>query len=115
MFSNRLALRQAIRALARTLECHRVREAAGPKFDEWLAEHCYFGRQAPTGARSKTIAWTAAEAWPGSIEWYTLDDSVIGRPERGGLFYEIPFADLARLTCITNLRPPSRRRRHAGS
>jgi hypothetical protein len=32
--------------------------------------------------------------------WYILDDSVIGKPERGGLFYEIPFADLARMPSI---------------
>ena len=109
MFSNRVALKQAIRALARTLERQRDRVAAGAEFKAWLAIHCYLGRAAPDGARSKAVTWTAAEAWPGSIEWYTLDDSVIGRPERGGLFYEIPFADLERMPIIVDV--PSRSRR----
>lgn len=111
MFSNRVALKQAIRALARTLERHRDRIAAGAEFEAWLASHCYLGRAAPDGSRSKAITWTAAEAWPGSIEWYTLDDSVIGRPERGGLFYEIPFADLERMPIVVDV--PSRRSRHS--
>src|SRR5580704_3522926 len=110
MFPNRLALRQAIRMLARTLERHRDRMAAGAEFEAWLASHCYLGRAAPDGARSKTVTWTAAESWSGSIEWYTLDDSVIGRPERGGLFYEIPFADLEHMPIVA-IKSPSRSRR----
>ena len=115
MFSNRLALKQAIRALARTMECHRERVSAGAEFEAWLAMHCYVGRAAPDGARSKAIAWTATEGWPGSIEWYTLDDSVIGRPERGGLFYEIPFAELERIPVVIESPSRSRRPRHARS
>lgn len=83
MFPNRLALKQAIRTLARTLERDRNRIVAGAEFEAWLARHCYLGRAAPDGARSKTVTWTAAEEWPGSIEWYALDDSVIGRPAGG--------------------------------
>jgi len=37
MFPNRLALKQAIRALARTLERHRDRTAAGAELETWLA------------------------------------------------------------------------------
>jgi hypothetical protein len=115
MFFNRLAVKRAIRALARTLERHRDRVAAGEEFQIWLDRHTYLGRAAPDGARSKAITWTAAEEWPGSIEWYTLDDSVIGRPERGGLFYEIPFADLECMPLV--VEPPARSRRsvHARS
>jgi hypothetical protein len=109
MFSNRLALRQAIRALAQTMERRSARIAAGAEFEDWLARYIYLGRAAPNGARSKAITWTAAEEWPGSIEWYTLDDSVIGRPERGGLFYEIPFADLERMPLV--VESPTRPRR----
>lgn len=112
MFSSRLDLRQAIRTLARALEHRCAREAAGAEFDAWLSAHSYLGRGAPDGARSKAVAWSAAEAWPGSIEWYTLDDSVIGRPERGGLFYEIPFADLERMPVVVVVPPRSRRSRH---
>jgi hypothetical protein len=115
MFPNHLALRQAIRALARTLERHRDRVAAGAEFEAWLAGHCYPGRAAPDGARSVAVAWTAVEEWPGSIEWYTLDDSVIGRPERGGMFYEIPFADLERMPFAIDVPPRVRRSRHVGT
>lgn len=107
MFSNRVSLKRAIRVLARTLERHRDRVAAGAEFEAWLASHRYLGRAAPDGTRSKAVAWSAAEDWPGSIEWYILDDSVIGRPERGGLFYEIPFADLARMPTIADSRARS--------
>jgi hypothetical protein len=115
VFSNRVALKQAIRALARTLERHRDRVGAGAEFEAWLARHCYLGRAAPDGARSKAVTWTAAEEWPGSIEWYTLDDSVIGRPERGGLFYEIPFADLERMPLVAEPLARSRKSEHARS
>ena len=111
MFLNRLAVKQAIRTLARTLERHRDRVAAGAEFEAWLAKHCYLGRAAPNGARSKVVTWTAAEAWPGSIEWYTLDDSVIGSPERGGLFYEIPFAELERMPIFVDVPSLFRRSR----
>jgi hypothetical protein len=110
MFPNRLAVRQAIRALARTLEIQRAWDAAGAEFHRWLVNHCYLGREAPPGPRSKAIAWSAAEEWPGSIEWYILDESVIGRPEHGGLFYEIPFADLERLRLVADSQRASRRR-----
>jgi hypothetical protein len=104
VFANRLALRQSIRAVARTIERQRAREAAGAEFEAWLVTHCYVHREPPNGPRSKTVAWSAAEAWPGSIEWYILDDSVIGRPEHGGLFYEIPFADLERIPVLSDPR-----------
>ncbi|HXB24588.1 MAG TPA: hypothetical protein VNV25_07665 [Gemmatimonadaceae bacterium] len=115
MFPTRVALKQAIRALARTLERHRDRVAAGEEFAAWLDSHTYLGRAAPDGARSKVVTWTAAEEWPGSIEWYTLDDSVIGRPERGGLFYEIPFADLARMPLVVESPACSRKSERARS
>ena len=115
MFSTRAALKQAVRALARTLERHRDRVAAGEEFQDWLDRHTYLGRAAPDGARSKAITWTAAEEWPGSIEWYTLDDSVIGKPERGGLFYEIPFADLERMPLIVESPARSRKSEHVRS
>ncbi len=115
MFPNRLAVKRAIRALARTLERHRDRMAAGEEFQSWLDMRTYLGRAAPDGARSKVITWTAAEEWPGSIEWYTLDDSVIGRPERGGLFYEIPFADLERMPLVVESPARSRKSEHARS
>jgi hypothetical protein len=115
MFPNRLALWQAIRALARILEHSRARQAAGAEVEAWLAAHCYIGREPPGGDRSKAVAWSAAEEWPGSIEWYTLDDSVIGRPERGGMFYEIPFADLERLLLAVDSSALPPRRRHARS
>ena len=115
MFPNRLAVKRAIRALARTLERHRNRVAAGEEFQIWLDRHTYLGRAAPDGARSKAITWTAAEEWPESIEWYTLDDSVIGKPERGGLFYEIPFADLERMPLVVESPARSRRSEHARS
>jgi hypothetical protein len=115
VFSNRAALKQAIRVLARTLERHRARLEASAEFEAWLARHCYLGRAAPDGARSKTVTWTAAEEWPGSIEWYTLDDSVIGRSERGGLFYEIPFADLERMPIVIESPSCARRPRRATS
>jgi integrase len=114
MFEGRAVLYRTIRTLARTIERERARQMAGPQFDAWLDEHCYTGRDLPQGTRSKTIAWSAAEAWPGSIEWYVLDDSVIGAPEHGCLFYEIPFADLELMPQLPEFRPLSRRRRHAG-
>lgn len=115
MLLNRLAVRRAIRALARTMERHRDRVAAGADFEDWLAMHCYLGRAAPDGARSKAVTWTAAEEWPGSVEWYILDDSVIGRPENGGLFYEIPFADLECMPIVIDPTARSRKSKHARS
>ena len=111
MFEDRVALYRTVRALARTLERHRDRVAAGAEFEDWLTRYCYLGRAAPDGARSKAITWTAAEEWPGSIEWYTLDESVIGKPERGGLFYEIPFADLEHMPLV--VESPARLRKSA--
>jgi hypothetical protein len=115
MFPNRLAVKRAIRVLALTLERYRDRVAAGEEFQIWLDRDTYLGRAAPDGARSRAVTWTAAEAWPGSIEWYTLDESVVGRPERGGLFYEIPFADLERMPLAIEPSPCSRRSRRATS
>jgi hypothetical protein len=115
MFEDRVALYRTVRALARTLERHRDRVAAGAEFEDWLTRYCYLGRAAPDGARSKAITWTAAEEWPGSIEWYTLDESVIGKPERGGLFYEIPFADLERMPLVVESPARSRRSDRARS
>jgi hypothetical protein len=115
VFATRVALKQAIRALARTLERHRDRVAAGEEFQSWLDKHTYLGRAAPDGERSKAVTWTAAEEWPGSIEWYTLDDSVIGRPKCGGLFYEIPFADLARMPLVVERSTRSRKPGQTGS
>jgi len=90
MFPSRVALRQAIRMLARTVEHQRARRAASAEFEVWLSAHSYVGREVPDGARSKAVAWSAAEEWPGSIEWYILDDSVIGRPEYGWLVLRDP-------------------------
>jgi hypothetical protein len=113
MFEGRAALYRIIRTLARTVERERARQMAGPQFDAWLGEHRYIGRDLPLGARSKTVAWSAAEEWPGSIEWYVLDDSVIGASEHGGLFYEIPFADLAHMPALVDPRSIRRGLEHS--
>jgi hypothetical protein len=97
MFQSRTALNRAIRLLAQTVERSGSIRAASAEFCQWLDTHKYSERALPVGNRSRTIAWTAAEAWPGSVEWYILDETVIGLPEYRGLFYEIPFADLARM------------------
>lgn len=90
-----IALILTIRSLARAVE-HRFRPT-GADFDAWLEAHLYLHREPPIGNRSRTIAWSAAEEWPGSIEWYVLDQSVLGVPEHRSMFYEIPFADLVRM------------------
>ena len=103
MFQSRTALNRAIRTLARTVERSGSIRAAGAEFYQWLATHTYNERSLPLGNRSRTIAWSADESWPGSVEWYILDETVIGVPEyRGyfGYFYEIPFADLARMPSV---------------
>lgn len=66
----------------------------------------------PVGERSKTIAWSADESWPGSVEWYILDETVIGLPEYRGFFYEIPFADLTHMPSVAPPETVWSERRH---
>jgi hypothetical protein len=115
MFPSRTARNQAIRTLARSVERESTRRPASAEFYAWLTSHKYVDRQPPIGNRSRTIAWSAAEQWPGSIEWYILDDSVIGVPEHRTMFYEIPFADLARMPSVADPYSGRRERRHRSS
>lgn len=107
------ALRRAIRALAHTLENPAANNAAGPRFHAWLAGHCQTYSELPTGPRSKTVAWSAAEEWPGSIEWYVIDDSIIGKPEYSDSCYRIPLADFESIPPVPESRRVSRSSRRA--
>jgi hypothetical protein len=112
MFQSRTALNRAIRSLALTVERSGSMRAAGAEFYAWLSTHRYNDRALPVGERSKAIAWSADESWPGSVQWYILDDSVIGLPEYRGYFYEIPFADLARMPSVASPETLRIERRH---
>jgi hypothetical protein len=112
MFQSRTALKRAIRTLARTVERSHATRAASADFYQWLNTHKYNDRALPVGGRSKAIAWSADEAWPGSVEWYILDETVIGLPEYRGFFYEIPFADLARMPSVASPETQWRERRN---
>jgi hypothetical protein len=112
MFQRRTALNRAIRALARTVEHSGSIRAAGAEFYSWLNTHKYSDRALPVGERSKAVAWSADESWPGSVEWYILDETVIGLPEYRGYFYEIPFADLARMPSVASPETQWSERRH---
>jgi hypothetical protein len=112
MFQNHAAVNRAIRTLARTLERSGAVRIAGAEFYQWLDTHKYSERAVPRGNRSRTIAWSAEEAWPGSVEWYILDETVIGLPEYRGCFYEIPFADLARMPSVASPETIRIERRH---
>jgi hypothetical protein len=115
MFQSRSALNRAVRMLAETVEQSATIRAALAEFDRWLKTHKYSDRALPTGERSKAVAWSADESWPGSVEWYILDETVIGLPEYRGFFYEIPLADLARMPSVASSETVWSERRHRAS
>jgi hypothetical protein len=112
---NRSAVGRAIRRLSRSIEKEAALAVARQEFRSWLGVHQFANCEPPSGARSRTLAWSARQDWPGSIQWYILDESVIGAPEYRGMFYEIPFADLACMPRVTVPQIPRIARRYRAS